>query len=133
MIIDAEFPPEELQVRRKPLLPDFSFNIRHGDSIVQDIGGMNLAQTRTIDRIGISNIDRKITELKKEKLKFFNTDPDRKYAEKEDVQLAENSLVRERLENYQIELSKDIRKAKAWIEDPTEQLPLLGAPPPPPA
>ena len=130
LIIDAEFTTAKLNVRAEPLLPDFSFNIRHGDSIVQDIGGMNLAQTRTIDGIGTSNIDRKITELKKEKLKFFNTDPDRKYAEKEDVQQAENSLFRERLENYETQISKDIRKAKAWLEDPTEQLPLLGAPPP---
>ena len=48
LIIDAEIPVAELSVRAEPLLPNFSFNIRHGDSIVQDIGGMNLAQTRAI-------------------------------------------------------------------------------------
>ncbi len=125
LIIDAEIPSNELHVRPEPLLPDFSFNIRHGDSIVQNIGGMNLAQTRTIGGIGTSKIDRKIKELKREKLKFFNTDPDRKYAEKEDVQQAENNLFRERLENYEVEISKEIRKTKAWLEDPAEQIPLL--------
>ncbi len=32
---------------------------------------------------------------------------------------------RERLENYEVELAKEIRKVEAWLEDPTEQIPLL--------
>ena len=41
LVIDADFDTAELTVRKQnePLLPDFSFNIRYGDSIVQDIGG----------------------------------------------------------------------------------------------
>ncbi len=125
LIIDAEFTSAELKVRHEPLLPDFSFNIRHGDSIVQDIGGMNLAQTRDIGNVVSSDLNRKITNLKNEKLKFYNNDPDRKYAEKKDVQEAENSLFQERLHSYDVEISREIRKVIAWLEDPTEQLPLL--------
>ena len=125
LIIDAEFTTAELKVRPEPLLPDFSFNIRHGDSIVQDIGGMNLAQTRDIGNVVSSSLNRKITNLKNEKLKFYNNDPDRKYTEKKDVQEAENFLFQERLHSYDVEIFREIRKVIAWLEDPTEQLPLL--------
>ena len=37
LIIDAQFTPEELHTRREPLLPHFSFKIRCGDSLVQEI------------------------------------------------------------------------------------------------
>ncbi|MDE0088078.1 MAG: Eco57I restriction-modification methylase domain-containing protein [Candidatus Poribacteria bacterium] len=126
LIIDAEFTAAELKVRNEPLLPDFSFNIRHGDSIVQDIGGMNLAQTREIESGVPATIKRKITELRNEKLKFYNNDEDRQYSEKEEVHTAENNLFRELLENYDTEISKEIRKLKAWIEDPSEQTTLPG-------
>lgn len=125
LIIDHEESLEELHVRTEPLLPDFSFNIRHGDSIVQDIGGMNLAQTRAIDSVIPSNFEQKIKDLKKEKLKFYNNESDREYKEKEDVHVAENSLFREQLGNYETEISKEIRETKAWLEDPAEQIPLL--------
>ena len=46
LVIDAEFSPAELHLRNEPLLPHFSFNIRCGDSLVQEIGGMNLATLR---------------------------------------------------------------------------------------
>ena len=35
LIIDADIPRAELQVRNEPLLPHFSFNIRCGDSLIQ--------------------------------------------------------------------------------------------------
>ena len=46
LIIDAEFSAAALHARNEPLLPHFSFNIRCGDSLVQEIGGMNLATLR---------------------------------------------------------------------------------------
>ena len=125
LIIDAEYTTAELNVREEPLLPDFSFNIRYGDSIVQDIGGMNVAQTRAIDSTISSNFEQKIKDLQYEKLKFYNNEKDRKYEEKEEIHAAENSLFREQLGNYETEISKEIRKTKAWLEDPTEQIPLL--------
>ena len=132
LIIDAEFITAELNVRHEPLLPDFSFNIRHGDSIVQDIGGMNLAQTRAIGSGVPATVKRKITELQNEKLKFYNNDEDRQYSEKEEVHTVENNLFRELLENYETQISKDIRKVKVWLENPSEQLTLLEMDPPEP-
>ena len=126
LIIDADIPVEELHVRDEPLLPNFSFNIRHGDSIVQDVGGMNLAQTRTLGSGVPRSLKEKITNLQTEKLKYYNGDEDRKYAEEEDVQRAEHGLFRELLQNYETLISKDIRSVEAWLEDPAEQLTLDG-------
>ena len=126
LIIDAEFTIAELNVRPDPLLPDFSFNVRHGDSIVQDIGGMNLAQTRALGSGVPSDLKRKITNLQIEKLKFYNNKEDRKYAEKEDVEQAEHGLLQELLENYDTQLSEKIHTVRTWLEDPAEQLTLDG-------
>ncbi len=122
LIIDAEFDLAELAVRKDALLPDFSFNIRHGDSIVQDIGGMNLAQTRALGSGVPSDMKRKITNLQTEKLRFYHNDPDRKYTKKEEIKAAENSLFRELIQSYNTEISKSIRSLKTWLEDPAEQL-----------
>ena len=126
LIIDAEFTTAELNVRKEPLLPDFSFNIRHGDSIVQDIGGMNLSQIRSLSSSAPRALKRKIANLQTEKLKFYNNEEDRKYAEKSKVQEAEHGLFRELLQSYDIQLSKDIHAAKAWLEEPAEQLTFAG-------
>ena len=126
LIIDADIPVEELHVREEPLLPNFSFNIRHGDSIVQDIGGMNLAQTRALGSGVPRSLKQKITSLQTEKLKYYNNEEDRKYTEEKDVQRAEHGLFRELLQNYETQISKDIRAVEAWLEDPAEQLTLDG-------
>ena len=129
LIIDADIPVEELHVRDEPLLPNFSFNIRHGDSIVQDIGGMNLAQTRSLGSGVPRSLKQKITNLQTEKLKYYNNEEDRKYVEEKDVQRAEHGLFRELLQNYETQISKDIRAVEAWLEDPAEQLTLDGIQP----
>ncbi len=92
LIIDVDIPRAELQLRNEPLLPHFSFNIRCGDSLLQEIGGMNLAQVR--DRFGgvSSNLKRRVTKLKNQKLKFFNNDDTRKFKTEEDVKLEESEL-----------------------------------------
>ena len=126
LIIDADIPEAELSVRTEPLLPNFSFNIRHGDSIVQDVGGMNLAQTRAIGSGVSSDMQRKIKNHQTEKRKFYNSVEDRKYIEESDLEAAEQGLFRELLQSYEIRLSKNIRATEAWLEDPAEQLTLGG-------
>ena len=126
LIIDADIPEAELHVRKEPLLPDFSFNIRHGDSIVQGIGGMNLAQVRAIGSGVSKHVQGEIQNLQTEKLKFYNSEENRRYTEKSDLQAAEHGLFRELLQSYDIQLLKEIHAAKAWLEDPAEQLTLDG-------
>ncbi|MFC1968600.1 Eco57I restriction-modification methylase domain-containing protein [Chloroflexota bacterium] len=73
LIIDAEFAQEELHVRQEPLLPHFSFKIRCGDSLVQEVGGINLGHVRESHAI-TPPLKYRITKLKNEKLKFYNND-----------------------------------------------------------
>ena len=75
LIIDAEFSPAELHLRDEPLLPHFSFNIRCGDSLVQEIGGMNLATLRDAFSGVPPALKARITRLKNEKLRFFRQRP----------------------------------------------------------
>ena len=116
LIIETEISAAELQIRDEPLLPDFSFNIRHGDSLVQDIGGMNLAQTRTLGSGVPSDISRKIASLQTEKLKFYHNERERKYREKADVQRAENALFRDILAAYEIQLPRQIQTTQELLK-----------------
>ena len=121
LVIDAEFSPAELHLRDEPLLPHFSFNIRCGDSLVQEIGGMNLA-TRRDEFSGISSaLKARITRLKNEKLKFFNNDPDCRYRSEEELQQEElrlfGALIDARTEN----IEEQIEGLQQQIEGPREQ------------
>ena len=44
LIVHADYTRQQLHQRREPLLPHFSFKIRCGDSLVQEIGGLDLRQ-----------------------------------------------------------------------------------------
>ena len=116
LIIETEISTAELQVRDEPLLPDFSFNIRHGDSLVQDIGGMNLAQTRALGSGVPGDIKRKITTLQTEKLKFYHNERERTYREKADVQRAENLLFRDILAAYETQLPRQIQTTRELLK-----------------
>ena len=116
LIIETEISSAELQIREEPLLPDFSFNIRHGDSLVQDIGGMNLAQTRALGSGVPTDIKRKITTLQTEKLKFYHNERERTYREKADVQRAENALFRDILAAYETQLPRQIQTTRELLK-----------------
>jgi type I restriction-modification system DNA methylase subunit len=51
LVIDSEFTREELHVRKEPLLPHFTFNIRCGDSLVEEVGGINVAHLHSAHEI----------------------------------------------------------------------------------
>ncbi len=71
LIIEADFSPAELQVRREPLLPNFSFKIRCGDSLVQELGGINFGLHHS--HLGIeASLRSKLDKFKEKKLAFFN-------------------------------------------------------------
>ncbi len=46
LIIDTEFDPYELSIRTEPLLPNFSFKIRPGESLVQEVGGIDFGNLK---------------------------------------------------------------------------------------
>jgi len=92
LVIETELAPAELKFR--PLLPNLSFKVRPGDSLVQEVGGINLA-LRQGSRLIPSTLKGRITRLKGEKLKFYNNDPGCKYRSAESLQVAELQLFRD--------------------------------------
>jgi type I restriction-modification system DNA methylase subunit len=92
LVIDTDIPYGERIIR--PLLPNLSFKIRHGDSLVQEVGGVNLAMRHGGNMP--TALKGKLTELKGEKRKFYNnSDEPRQYHSEAELRQAELLLFRE--------------------------------------
>lgn len=92
LVIDTEIDENELRLR--PLLPNLSFKVRKGDSLVQELGGINLSLQRAGGQLP-AHLKGKITALKADKLDYFNNKQNRRYQNAMQVQQAENILFRE--------------------------------------
>lgn len=110
LIIETELSQEEL--RKKPLLPNLNLNIRVGDSLVQEIGGLNL-QLRTTN---ISDrLKRKLYSLKAEKERYFHN-LSAKFSKKEEFLEEEARIFEEIIEDRINSLNKEIRILEAKID-----------------
>ena len=121
LVIDAEFSRAELHARHEPLLPHFSFNIRYGDSLVQEIGGMNLATLRDT----VSGVPRalktRITRLKNTKLQFFNNDPACPYRSERELEQEELQLFRALIDARTKNIEEQIEGLQQRIDGPQER------------
>ena len=98
LIIDVDMTTAELHIRREPLLPNFSFNIRRGDSLVQEVGGVDMAHRR--GSLDLSHrIKLQLAELKKEKTRFYNNDRERRCETAADLEQMEVKVFRDLLED----------------------------------
>ncbi len=96
LIIDVEMTREELHVRREPLLPHFSFKIRYGDSLVQEVGGISLSHRRGNIDIPKAVKDR-LRKLQNAKLGFYNNQPDEKLSTETAIKNEEVAIFRDLL------------------------------------
>jgi len=119
LIIDAEFTREELHVRREPLLPYFSFKIRCGDSLVQEVGGINLGRIAASQEIP-PPLKARITTLKNEKLKFYNNDTTCKFHSVEALKNEEKRLFSDILDARQYRIQERIKALRRKLEGPQE-------------
>jgi hypothetical protein len=119
LIIDAEFTREELHVRREPLLPHFSFKIRCGDSLVQEVGGLNLGHIAASQEIP-QTLKARITALKDEKLKFYNNDTTRKFHSVDALKNEEKRLFSDILAARQHRIQERIKVLRRRLEGPQE-------------
>jgi len=92
LAIETAVHPAELKFR--PLLPNFSFKLRAGDSLVQEIGGINFALHRSHLDIP-APLKGRLTHLKGEKLKFYNNDPSAQFKSESVLKQEELHLLRE--------------------------------------
>ncbi len=125
LVIETELAPTDLKSR--PLLPNLSFKVRRGDSLVQEVGGISFGLHR--EHLEISRaLKGKLTALKGEKLKFFQGEfnpPERKRAE---IEQKERRIFSDILNEKKILLEKEIAKLIRKIEQPEgEQMEMLGA------
>ena len=120
LIIDAELSAEELHVRPGPLLPHFSFKIRCGDSLVQEVGGINLGRIRDSRDIPVP-LKARITRLKTEKLKFYDNDETRQLRSPDQVKQEERQLFTDILDTKQHEIQEHIKSLRRKIEGPQER------------
>jgi hypothetical protein len=120
LIIDAEFTREELHVRREPLLPHFSFKIRCGDSLVQEVGGINLGHIAASQEIP-PTLKARITALKDEKLKFYTNDTTRRFHSVDALKNEEKRLFSDILAARQHTIQEEIKSLRRKIEGPSER------------
>ena len=121
LIINADIPGAELQVRTEPLLPHFSFNIRCGDSLLQEIGGMNLAHIRASFSGIPQSLKARVTRLKGEKLKFFNNDDTCRYRNEKELVQEELNLFRDLLDTRAEDLKQQIDDLRELADGPRAQ------------
>ena len=127
LIIDAEIPQAELHVRKEPLLPHFTFKIRYGDSLVQEIGGVNFGHKH--ESMGLSKeLKKRIDGLKIEKLKFYNNDKTCRFHSLEEVKQEERNIFMDLLEYRIVSLENEITMLTQRIQTPHTQLGMLGLP-----
>ena len=128
LVVEADFTREELHVRKEPLLPHFSFKIRCGDSLVQELGGINLSHIKSQDVEHAIKLH--LNELKKEKMKFYRNETERKYKTKEQLEKAERTVFKEILSTRAHKIRQDIKKVRNIVNEvDIEQLGLMDGKP----
>jgi hypothetical protein len=119
LVVETDLKPAQLKFR--PLLPNLSFKVRPGDSLVQELGGISFALHHKHLDIP-STLKGKLTRLKAEKLKFYRADPDdpSQYRSEHELKLAEVQLFREILETKAHTLHNQIVILNRRIEHPSQ-------------
>ncbi|AUB54921.1 hypothetical protein BK007_02050 [Methanobacterium subterraneum] len=102
LIIETTIKGDEL--KKSPLLPNLNLNLRVGDSLVQEIGGISFnVRSNEID----AKLKKKLEELKKEKANYFENPQKAKYKSSEDFHKQElklfNSIIGSRINILQKE------------------------------
>jgi hypothetical protein len=115
LVIKTEINPAELHF--KPLLPNLSFKIRQGDSLVQEIGGVNLGSHQHHLHIP-PHLKGRLTQLKGKKLRFYQGEPGLRKA---DLKLEERKLFHDILEHKRFAIQKGIATLTRQIESQLER------------
>lgn len=120
LVVETELNPAELKFR--PLLPNLSFKIRCGDSLVQEIGGINFGLHRSHLDIP-AHLKGRITQLKGKKLRFYQGEAG---LSEENLKAEELAIFRDILTYKRHALQNDIARLNRQIESAAEQGELPG-------
>jgi hypothetical protein len=122
LVVETELKPEQLTF--EPLLPNLSFKIRCGDSLVQEVGDLNMSHLKLADLS--APLKGKLTRFKGEKLKFYNNEKDRQYQTECQIERAELEIFREVLREQIQKADAEIRRINLSIQQTGAQTSLLG-------
>ncbi|MBI5651742.1 MAG: Eco57I restriction-modification methylase domain-containing protein [Chloroflexi bacterium] len=123
LIVETDLDAAEMKMQ--PLLPNLSFKLRVGDSLVQQVGGI-IFNVDHAHSVVPAPLKRKLTALKEEKLKFYNDVRSSKFKSEQAVKKEELNIFREILDARKEDLDKRVRELKREIAKPPEQMSLLG-------
>ena len=121
LVVETELKPQELTFR--PLLPNLSFKIRQGDSLIQEIGGLNFALHHRRELDLPAHLKGRITQLKGEKLRYYQGEPS---LCDDDLKQQERRLFRDILDHKRPRLEKEIAALTRKLQSPAEQGQLSG-------
>ncbi len=113
---------EQAEAHLRPLLPNLSFKVRCGDSLVQEIGGINFGLHRHHLDIPV-HLKGRITQLKGKKLRFYQGDTS---LHETDLKQEEIAIVRDILQHKQHALRNQIATLNRQIESAPDQDELPG-------
>jgi hypothetical protein len=102
LVIEEDIPVDQRMIY--PLLPNLNLKLRVGDSLVQEIGGLNLHIRDS--RISPA-IKRKLTALKREKEKYFDNEPTAKFKSDKSLLREELRIFNEIIEERILNLEKE--------------------------
>jgi hypothetical protein len=123
LVVETELQPAELKFR--PLLPNLSFKIRQGDSLVQEVAGINFNLHR--QQLDIPpHLKGKLTQLKGKKLRFYQGNQE---IHEEDLKNEELILFREVLRHKIHSLESEIAQLQGRLEAQQSQQELYEAEP----
>ncbi len=113
LVVETELKPAELKFR--PLLPNLSFKVRQGDSLVQEVGGINFGLHRShLDMP--AHLKGRLTRLKGEKLKFYQGAPDARYRSEAELKREELQLFRDIIAAKQESISHRLQEVRRRLE-----------------
>ncbi len=97
-----------MDIYTKPLLPNLSFKIRQGDSLVEDIGGVFINLRGEAFKQIPKEIQNKIKELIDRKIEFFSGRRSADLKEEKEIKTLEEEIFKEILQNRLNELNKKL-------------------------
>jgi len=120
LIIETE--EKYIDIYGKPLLPSFTFKMRKGDSLVEEIGGRQLSLRGEFRHIP-TPLRNKIEEIKSKKAKYFSG---ARHEWEKEIENLEHELLRSILMEEIKKIDEKIKGRKRTIESaPKEQIDLI--------
>ncbi|WP_333784768.1 DNA methyltransferase, partial [Thermocrinis sp.] len=112
-----------MDIYTKPLLPNLSFKMRQGDSLVEEIAGQKILLRKEFGIISPS-LKNKIQELIDKKAQFFSGGRSADLKEKFEIERLENEIFKGLIENKISELDRKIQAKEKYLS--SQQLEMYG-------